>query len=366
MLDLLLCGAADTRDVRDEFVRVVEGMGGNPLHYLSGDILYVNAATSTWETNSQASVRSADLCVFVIMRALGTITWQTEFREVVLSGTPFLVLCLDETYERYRSLASGTLSSGPSGLSDADEMLMARLSVMEREHQITIVSFSEEGFADVLRRQLGTLFAIGLQLLESQNRRRFLRTMFTDASGLSAQQLDWTTELALDEMEDKGLRKQAVRALAECRAASEETTLALLDSPEQGVQRQAFQSLDQLYVDRPPDPDFLRSAVEIANQSDDVGIGRRLVTTLFDFDVGAALVALAELELTDVGRRRRITDQLEARQGEIGASGLMPQALVLARRCQSTEDSRDWKARLKAFIARYSEHEVGQDPGASD
>lgn len=40
MLEVMLCGAVDTSEVRDGFVDVVTDFGGVPLHYLSGDVLY--------------------------------------------------------------------------------------------------------------------------------------------------------------------------------------------------------------------------------------------------------------------------------------------------------------------------------------
>lgn len=354
MLDMLLCGAADTGEIRDDFVQVVAEFGGSPLHYLSGDILYVNTATSTWEENSRASVQSSDLCVFVVVRALGSITWTTEFREVVTSGKPFVMLCLDSTYNRYLDL-SREVRDRPSGPPDGeDQLLFQTLAGVEREHQVTIVPFPERGFAEVLRRQLANTFTVSLQLLETQNRRRFLRALYNAPETLAAHHLEWANDLALDELEDKGARKQAIIALALRGAASEETTLALLASPEQGVQRLAFARLAQLYPERPPRPDFLERVVDIANTSDDVGIARRLLPMLFAMDLTTALEVLPALLLTDIGLRRRLTDQLEAYEDAIGEQGLTSAALRLARTARLGTGDQDWKERLEQFIERHS------------
>ncbi len=56
MLDVMLCGASDPEMVREDFVGVIGDFGGSPLHYLSGDILYINAANSSWAANSSATV----------------------------------------------------------------------------------------------------------------------------------------------------------------------------------------------------------------------------------------------------------------------------------------------------------------------
>ncbi|MDQ6523837.1 hypothetical protein RB608_09515 [Nocardioides sp. LHD-245] len=355
MLDILLCGAGDTAEVRDEFVRVVSEFGGTPLHYLSGDILYVNTATATWAENSRASVQSSELCVFVIVRALGSITWTTEFREVVTSGKPFVMLCLDSTYHRYLELSQAVRSDGEGAAGPGDQQLLETLATVERDHQVTIVPFPANGFGEVLRRQLANTFTLALQLLETQNRRRFLRTLFHAPESLPAHHLEWATELALDETEEKGPRKQAIVALALRRSATEDVALALLGSPEQGVQRLAFARLADLYIERPPRRDFLEAVVEIANTSDDVGVARRLLPTLFDMDLATALAALTELNLTDSGLRRRLIDQLELHEGRIGDLGLVPAALRLAERARVGTDEQDWKKRLTRFIERHAD-----------
>lgn len=355
MLDVLLCGAADTAEIRDDFVQVVSEFGGTPLHYMSGDILYVNAATSTWVENSQASVQSSDLCVFVIVRTLGSITWTAEFREVVTSGKPFLMLCLDSTYSRYLQLSQDA-RRGTDDIPDRDDqVLFETLAAVDRDYQVTIVPFPANGLAEVLRRQLANTYAVSLQLLEIQNRRRFLRTLFDNPESLTAHQLEWTTDLALDEMEAKGPRKQAILALALRHAASEEVTLALLGSLEQGVQRVAFAHLADLYHERPPNPTFLNAVIDIANMADDVGVARRLLPTIFDMDLATALEALTALNLSDIGLRRRLTDQLEWHEDRIRELRLVPAALRLAEGAQAGPDSQDWKKRLKRFIERHSD-----------
>lgn len=352
MLEVMLCGAADTGEVRPDFVKVVTDFGGAPLHYLSGDVLYANAATGSWIKNSMATVRSADLCIFAIVRSLGSITWQTEFREVLTSGKPFLVLALDETYNRYVALARAATEAPDTRWTDADRSLVTTLTELERDFQVTIVTYPADGFRETLRRHLSTLFSLAMTQLELHNRRQFIRQLFTSPQTLSTQHLEWATELALDEAEDKTARKEAVLAIALHQDASEDTVLALLASPEQGVQRLAFQLLGKLYRRRPPDPAFVAEVVEIANQADDVGLGRRLVPTLIDLDLAEGLRGLEALDMTDIGLRRRTADVLEANEAQIIARGLLGAALRVAQRCVVGNDVRDWKARLRALIER--------------
>ncbi|MXP20206.1 hypothetical protein GIY30_02320 [Gordonia sp. HNM0687] len=287
------------------------------------------------------------------MEQLGTITWQTEFVEVVSSGKPFLILCLDRTYARYLTLVQAT---GTAPLADADDSnLVTTLSMVEREYRGTIIQFPESGFREQLRRQLGRLLQLGLGLIEQQSRRAFLLKMSSDPSALSAQQIQWAVDLAGDDLADKTSRKSAISALAELSAATEELATDLLGSAEQGVQRLAFDRLVDLYTTRPPDPEFLRNAVEIANRSTDVGLGRRLIQSLFEMDIAQAFVALESLDLSDVGLRSRITDQLELYERQILDDGLVAEALALAERCQTESRSPRWQQRLKAFVARHTE-----------
>src|SRR4051794_35044535 len=81
-----------------------EQNSGTPLHYLSGDLHYINSVDSRWSENSRATVRTADICVFVIVERFGAITWETELREALEAGVPFLFLCLADTYRKYIDL----------------------------------------------------------------------------------------------------------------------------------------------------------------------------------------------------------------------------------------------------------------------
>lgn len=362
MLDVMLCGAEDTAQIRDEFVDVVSDFGGRSLHFLSGDLFYVNAATSTWSTNSRITVQSADLCVFVIIEATGTITWQTEFREVISTGKPFVVLIRDSTYQRYAMLSQAGLGGEATTASSAERELVQILTEVEHDFQVTLIAFRDGGFADILRRQLSALFALGLKRVEIDNRRDFLHSMLHAPDRLTRQHLEWATELALDEGEDKAARKRAIQALAARRASSEDIALELLGSVEQGVQRLAFQLIGSLAGPDGPDEAFLREAIEIANQSDDVGLGRRLVGTYFELGLAPALRTLPSLVLTDVGLRRRIAEQLIAHEPEIIDQRLIPEALMLAARCSASGAESDWKARIKEFIHRHSPDDEPPSP----
>nr|WTC09192.1 hypothetical protein OHA15_15805 [Streptomyces anthocyanicus] len=354
MMRIMLCGAADTERVRDAFVQVVEDFGGIPRHFLSGTVNYINSATSSWTENSRESVQDADICVFVIVEEIGRITWETEVSEALMSGKPFLVLCLDKTHQRYLFLHSTfppptDLSVIPS---EQDRNLVMTLRELYHERQITVAPFTDGSFRDVLRRELSQLFRIAVGHLSERNRRGSAVPLFAQPSRLSMTDLVIARRIALDEFEEKHKRKQALRALAARRALDEEPLYALLNSPEQGIQRLSFELLEQLYTPRPAAPAFLEHLVVIANDSDDVGVPRRMIPIVMAIDLAGAVAALALLDLDDAGCKRRLAACLEAHEDAVAELGLGEPVAELLRACLSGSAPSDWKSRCRAYLDR--------------
>lgn len=350
MLQIMLCGAEDTRRVRDQFFEVVRDYGGDPWHYSEGGILHVNSMSSGWAKNSRLSVRSADLLVFVIVESYGTITWRSEFQQAMRDGKPFLVLSLDSTYERYLTLIRH-IADTAAIVDEGERSLVDLMRQLESEHELTIVQFRDGHFGDVLRRQLAGLFSHSLRLVAERSVRSALLPLLRDPLKLSKADLRLAAVVAVDELEAKSMRKFAITALAVRGGTDEETVTALLASLEQGVQRLAIDRLESLYRQRPPDRDFLDQCVAIANNSDDVGIARRLVPALFRLDVEGALYVLDGLDLGDVGTRRRVALALEQYESEIVEGQLVTLALGLASRCEIDAEPA-WRSRLRALVER--------------
>ncbi len=358
MLSVMLCGASDTDLVRGEFVDVITQFGGDPWHYLSGRILHLNSAHASWEHNSRATVQHADLCVFVIVERYGQLTWGTELREALLAGKPFLVFCLESSYQKYLALTRSITDL--SAITSADErQLVVTLRELESERQITVVPFRSGYFRDELRRQLGTLFSLSLSSFEDRNRRGALALILHDPGKLHASDFPTVLGIALDESEDKNIRKAALRALAARRAADEETVLALLSSTEQGVRRAAAQSLAALYPTRPAEPEFIEQCVAVANASDDVGLARRLIPALLDIDLATAVKAVALLDLSEVGARRRLAQALENAEPRIVREGLADEVRALLRRCLEDPGEIGWLSRCKEFERRLTAYSAG-------
>lgn len=350
MLGIMLCGASDTADLARSFAEVTQGLGGEPWHYQTGEILYLNNATANWEGNSRRTVSAADLCVFVILRRHGEITWSTELKAALDGGKPFLVLCLDSTYAEYLAL---TRSVPTNAIADGNKRhLVETLMELEAERQLTVATFDFNTFKDVYRREAAKLFEAALQLLSERFKRQTLLGLLGDPAKLTRKDLESAEELAIDEFEDKQSRKLALAALMARDGASSDTVLALISSREQGVQRASIAGLPKLYVNRPADPGFLDDCVAVANDSDDSGVTRRLIPALFELGVTEAIRAVDALDLTEIGTRRRLAAALEANESAIRADNLVPQAINLLNRCLVKTEDAGWLARCRTYIQR--------------
>lgn len=349
MLEVMLCGASDTDRVSNEFVEVARKFGAEPWHYLDGKILHLNSSNASWEANSRATVDLVNLCVFVIVERYGEVTWATEMERVLNSGKPFLLLCLSKTYQKYLTLTHSITDL--SAITDqGDRNLVDKIRELESRLQVTVVQFDNGYFRDVLTREMSSLFLQTLQLVQERNiRAASLGALSGDLP--RASQLAVLTRIALDELEEKVPRKQAIGALARIGGISQEDLRSLLSSAEQGVQRLATIELSRLWGSEPLDPDFAEFCVALANNSDDVGVVRRLLPALTKIDLEVALDAFHELDLSEVGTRRRLAELLQAREAELTGSSLRSKARALAHACV-IDPSSGWVGRCKEFISR--------------
>lgn len=353
MFTVMLCGASDTDDVRGQFAEAVTAYGGEPLHFLSGGILYQNSADASWQQNSRKTVHAADLCVFVIIEKYGEITFGTELRSALASGKPFIVLCHERTYQDYQTLRKHLTDVGAIR-EEGSRKLVAVIREMEYDWRLTITTFSYGTFTSVLRREIANLFHQILQTQQEKNRRVAVARLLGDRVRLSAEDLTVVVGIATDELEEKTLRKRAIMALADRGGVDEDTVLAFLSSAEQGVQRLAVQLLDKLYQVRPPEPEFLAQCAQVANESDDTGIVRRLIPSILRIDLAAAVEALENIDLSEVGTRRRIANLLEEYEMDIIAADLSTSVVELLARCLEDPQETGWKSRCRRLRERLS------------
>lgn len=346
MLKVMLCGASDMDEVVPQFIEVTRSFGAEPLYYLSGEINYLNRAGASWVENSRTTVSKVDLCVFVILRRYGSITWTTELREALNGGKPFLILCLRSTYTTYVELSRNAVADAVDD--EAKRKLIQTLTEIEAQRNLTVVPFDHGNFPDVYRREASKIFTEGLALLQQRFQREGLAELLGNPADMTNAELASAEEVATDDVEDKRVRKRAIMALVDRLAASPETAIALLESGEQGVQRLAVQHLPALYRQRPPDPEFLADCVTVANDSGDVGVVRRLIPAMFQLDVGLAVEALIALDLSEIGTRRRLAGELERHELELVDPRLRELAITLLERCAQDTKDVGWLARCRA------------------
>ena len=352
MLTIMLCGAADTSVVVSEFATVATALGADPWHFLSGDIFYLNNASASWRANSARSVAAADVVVFVVVRQYGEVSWTTELRQAVDDGTPFVILCLTDTYRSYLAAEADRPDPAAAVSQPIDPRLADTMRELERTYSFTIVQFDDATFSAVLRRELAKVFVHGIQALTSRARRESLASLLGNPDSLTAHDLHIAREVALDEFEDKRLRKAAITALAHRDGLDEDSTLSLVRSSEQGVARLSVELLDRLYRQRPPAHDFLAEIIDVAGDSDDVALSRRLVHSLFRLSLEDALAVACDMHVSDVGIKRRLVDHIETNLEAILASHELRRAaeLVLGR-CLAPAGESPWKDRATAMLA---------------
>lgn len=240
MFRVMLCGASDTAAVSEEFCRVVRAAGGDPWHYLDGKILYLNNATASFARNSAQTVRTADIVVFVMVERFGQIAWETELRQALDDGKPMIILCEAAIYQRFIRQSE-----------DLDERMRQVLTELEVDRSLSVIAFTQPNFGVQLQRQLARHFHLGLAALQTRNRRQTLAGLLGDAGTLTSHDLAVAREIALDELEDKVHRKQAVRALALTVGLDPESIEELAGSHEQGVARLTLTLLGDLHRQRP-------------------------------------------------------------------------------------------------------------------
>lgn len=348
-LEVMLCGAADTGDFYDPFRKVISSVGGDAWYYQAGKILYKNSLTSTYAKNSQQTVQRVDACVFVVNEKYGEVTWSIELEEALDSGKPFTVLCRDTTYQTYDSIRRRELSD--SVRTNEQQLIQALDRFTSRN--LTLHTFALTKFESELRLALSQLFEHGLTSLHKEILRHNAIAL-AGSQDLTTPQLDRLLQVALDETEDKFIRKRALSALSNNGGLDAATLLDLLDSTDQGVQRTVMRDLKSLYQERPVDPEFLAACVEVANRSDDVGLARRLIPALFSLDLTTSLHAMRTLDLGEIGARRRLATALEDNEDKIRAAGIQHLATEIGQRCVNKTSDIGWIARCRALLNRFA------------
>lgn len=303
MLQVMLCGAHDVREISPIFRSVVRGFGGEPWFYQDGKIRHVNSLTSRWSENSRTTVSQADVCVFVILEEYGEITWNDELDEALSGGKPFVVLALESAWSRYNTLYRNSADDGVAYKS-RDSKMLDLLRRFMLEYQFTIVPFGLATFGEKLQDELSNLFQTGLKMIQDRNRRAQLIEALEGRREVSRNEIEKLKELAKDDYEPNKLaRKTAIRRLARLGVEDSSLLLDICRSQEQGVQRLGFELIPELSGAR-IDVELIEELGQIADQSRDLGIERRFVAALASVCPEAIDIALCSLGRHEEGVRK--------------------------------------------------------------
>lgn len=353
MTEIMLCGAHDVENIAPSFYSVVADFGATPWCYLNGKILHKNSVTSSWTENSRATVRQADVCVFVVLQQYGEITWTDELDEALNQGKPFIVLALESAYIRFNVLRREKLD--PQSIDTNDKSMIDVFRIMD-EYEFTVVSFTYETFKNQLRDLLSAQFKQGLELIKSHNLRKNLMQSLNGKGKLTHPQIKSLKSLASDDYhENKYERKTAIRRLAEEQIRDNNFVLDTCNSTEQGVQRIIYDLLTSL-IELPLNDDILRELSHVAINTDDVGVARRLVSSVSGLEPTKLDIIIEGLGKLEEGVRRRAFEGIEGNYSHvlnIWGQARMTQILTL---CQAKSTGQmDWTERLRKLLAELSE-----------
>jgi|GEM_PF-5707724 len=154
-----MCGADDIKEYASDFKNVTKEFGGLSSFYQDGSIIYQNGLDASWEENSILSVKDADICVFVIREKIGKITWEKEFITAYDNCIPILILCFDDTHNRY--LCNREYKNYISDKKAID--IIELLDSLYNKRQTPVCFGGGSGFQEVLRTQLSNMIREGLR-----------------------------------------------------------------------------------------------------------------------------------------------------------------------------------------------------------
>jgi hypothetical protein len=277
----------------------------------------------------------------------GDITWNHELQEALALGKPFVVLALESAWLRYTNLLHSI--TDPDALASTDDrQMVGLLRQLSSDYEITVAPFTYSTFKEKLRWALAALFQEGLRLIEQRTNRAILLETSHSSGPLTRDQITRLAAIATDEHEPNKLaRKTAIRRIAAAGVTDSELALDVCRSAEQGVQRLGFDVLPQL-LSLPLDESVVRELSQIAQATDDVGVPRRLVSSLAAMDPTMADVLLDAIDSVDEGVRRRAYEAVEEHWDEVLTAWGRARMAHFLDRCEATAPRRArWIDRLR-------------------
>ncbi len=322
MLRVMLCGASDTKVIEAKFRELIEGMKMVPLNYISGKITYHNYGANRWEENSRDTVDSADILILVAYEKFGSITWKVEYERAIENGKNLIILINRDKYQEYQTLKR-TFDIIPESINEETRRFIELIEKIEK-NQLTIIPFDLMDFSEVLKEQLSMLFHKSIKYLEENNKKQIfipiLKSIdyiseFSNYKGDKYKRI--AKSILFDQFEDKNLRKRALDYFIVNKGLSEDEIIELCVDAEQGVARKTLGFLAEL-ISSNLDIDSILSSVTEIDISDDVGLTRRLIASVFSLDHFKAIRHLSNIfPCQDIGTPRRVIHGILEKRGEI-------------------------------------------------
>lgn len=206
-----------------------------------------------------------------------------------------------------------------------------------------------------LRLQLGQLMQNAIRQYTKYKQREIAVFLLQSDEILSERDIDDLKNIVKDEYENKKKRKDIIIRLSKLHCLDKETVIDLICSPEQGVSRITLDYLDHLLPPECYTYSFLCDCVQAVNQIDDVGARRRLIDKMLDIDIGNGLKALQELNLEEIGSKRRMTAVLIEHKEQIIALRIQSIAVSLAEECYKKAADGGWRDKCQKFINELKE-----------
>ena len=238
-----------------------------------------------------------------------------------------------------------------NGASPEFQEIYDLLEMIEQKRDLTIIEYSFTSFESELRDQLGMLFEKTVKDYTAHKQREIASYLLHTDAKLSGRDIEDLKAVLVDEYENKKVRKDILQRLAKLHCLDKETVLDLICSAEQGVSRMTVEYLDKLMRDDEYDLAFLKECVVAINNHDDTGTERRLVSKILEIDVKNGVLALQELNLVEIGAKRRLSSELIKHKDQIIAAGVTKEALELAKECHKKADNKGWRDECAALIS---------------
>ncbi len=307
----MLSGAKDIKKFWPKFETEILRLEGIPLCFMDGK--FYHDSFLNWEENSQNTVESSDIVIFLINEIHGNITWATEYKKVKETGKPFLIFCLDSTYTEYLKYDYNDSTE----VSENKKMLFEQLQTLEKEKR-TIIPFPNANFDIYLKKNFSILFKKSLNVLQEQNKRNSLIELVKTKDPKKLKEITVESNkiflkgILRDIFQPKELRKRILESFiyADLKLTVEEVKDLFYD-PEQGIVRKTISSLPQILTTNSNNEEIFESLLELCNTSDDVGIDRRAIIAMLKSDPKLAFSFLKEFPMKDEGTPRRIISWLD-------------------------------------------------------